>query len=433
MPFSFSKLFARAVWVKIHLYLALSVGLVFVLMGLTGSLGVYRDELDEWLNPELVIEQTGRPMLSLDKLVAAVRVAQPERYGVWTLELPRTGHGALLAWFDKPKETIGEPYAPLMVAVNPYTGEVISSRLWGHTFTTWVLDLHSRLQLNADGRNWVAVVAVMLLLSVGSGLYLWWPGWRRLPAAFWLRTDAGLMRWLFDLHRLLGVLSGGVLLLLAFTGLQLAYPPLLEALTASAGMGHGGDEGPNVHSSAVPNNRPVGLEEAVLVARGLFPSSDLRRVSTPLGETGTYRINLRQHSEINQHHPVTTLWVDRWSGQIRDVRNPVKFTAGQIFASWMWPVHTGEAFGETGRRLWFITGLMPLLLYIGGVYHWLYRRGVVKDRPLKFSLWRKKGWLVVVNLYAGLLAAWVRLRPLLFAKSVVLQAKLQALLAGLKN
>ncbi len=47
----------RATWLKVHLYLALSVGFLFALMGLTGSLSMYRVELDELLNPQLVIEQ----------------------------------------------------------------------------------------------------------------------------------------------------------------------------------------------------------------------------------------------------------------------------------------------------------------------------------------------------------------------------------------
>jgi len=169
--------------------------------------------------------------------------------------------------------------------------------------------------------------------------------------------------------------------LLAFTGFHLAYPPLIEALTASSGMGHG-DEGPNVRSTAIPNDRPISLTEAVLVARGPFSQSEVRRVSTPLGDTGTYRINLRQRNEINQHHPITTVWVDRWSGQIRDVRNPSKFTAAQTFTVWLWPLHTGEAFGELGRLIWFLVGLMPLILYISGIYYWLQRKGLVRDRPV---------------------------------------------------
>jgi len=253
------------------------------------------------------------------------------------------------------------------------------------------------------------------LISTASGLCLWWPGWAGLLGALAVRSDAGLMRWLFDLHRLLGLAGGGFLLLLAFTGFHLAYPPLLETLTASAGMGHGGDEGPNVHSSGVPNNRPVGLAEAVLVARGLFPSAEVRRISTPLGETGTYRINLRQRSEINQHHPMTTVWVDRWSGQIRDVRNPVQFSGGQLFTAWLWPLHTGEALGDNGRLLWFLVGLMPLLLYVSGVCHWLHRCGVIQDRALDFPGLRQKIYLGLERLWQLCRQGWRWLKPQLLA------------------
>ena len=398
MQVSITSLINRKLWVKVHMYLALSLGLLFVIIGVTGSLSVYRDALDELLNPELVISAQGE-MLSPDKILAAVKTAQPNRYGVWTLEMPRSAHGAVIAWFEKPRETVGEYYAPLLVAVNPYTAEVINSRFWGHTVTTWMLDLHTQLLLDGAGRQYVAALGVFLLVSVTSGLYLWWPSRSSWRQALTIRHDAGLMRFLFDAHKLLGVCSAGILILLAFTGFHLAYPPLLEALTASEGMGHG-DAGPNVRSTAVPNNRPVSLAEAVLVARGLFPSSEVRRITTPLGDSGTYRINLRQRHEINQHHPFTTVWIDRWSGQIRDVRNPVKFSGGQLFTVWLWPVHTGEAFGENGRLLWFFAGFTPLLLFASGTAHYLYRQGLLADRPLDVPGIKRQ-------LQAGLHAAYV--------------------------
>jgi uncharacterized iron-regulated membrane protein len=149
-------------------------------------------------------------------------------------------------------------------------------------------------------------------------------------------------------------------------------------------MGHG-DQGPAVRSTAIPNDRPISIEEAVLVARGLFPSSEVRRVTTPAGELGTYRINLRQKQELNQHHPFTSVWVDRWSGQIREVNNPSQFSAGQTFTTWQWPLHTGEAFGETGRLLAFLTGFTPLILWLSGLTHWLYRKDMIQDRTIDLT------------------------------------------------
>lgn len=388
---------ARKWWRICHVYLALGLGFAFALIGLTGSLSVYREELDSLFNPHLQLETTQDQALSLDKIIAAVRRANPDRHGAWTLELPREPNGAITAWFEKPKESVDAFYAPLMVSVNPYTAEILDGRFWGQTFCTWILDLHTHLQLGNTGRNAIAVLGCLLLTSVISGLYLWWPGWRRLKAAFSLRHDAGLMRFLFDLHRLLGLTSAGFLVLSALTGVHLAYPQLLETLTAASGMGHG-DAGPNVRSTAIPNERPVSLSEAIVVARGPFPSSEVRRITTPVGDLGTYRINLRQRNEINQHHPFTTVWVDRWSGQIRDVQNPTKFSAGQTLTTWLWPLHTGEAFGAGGRLLWFFVGLTPAILYVSGLMHWLFRHGFIADRPIDLRQSTKTACAVCIRL-----------------------------------
>jgi uncharacterized iron-regulated membrane protein len=390
MQFPLQRQLNRATWIKVHLYLALIAGFFFALMGLTGSISVYREELDQLLNPKLVIEQPMGKRQSLDKIIASVKAAHPDRYGSWTLEMPRSAHGMITAWYEKPRETFFELYAPLMVSVNPYTAEVVASRFWGQTVTTWLLDWHTQLNLGRFGWNAVGILGLLLMVSIGTGVYLWWPGLRGLWAALQVRYDAGMIRLAFDLHRLIGLLSASILMLLAFTGVQLSYPAILETLVGSSGMEHGGT-GRNIVSTAIPNKHPVALESAEFVARGPFPKAELRRVITPAGDSGVYRINLRQGSEINQRHPYTTVWVDRWSGQVKEVRDPSGFSSGETVTTWIWPMHTGEAFGTTGRFLWFVSGIGLFVLYVSGLLRWLHRRGMVKDRELDFSALRP--WL----------------------------------------
>lgn len=387
MQLPIQRLLNRTTWLKIHLYLALIAGFFFALMGLTGSISVYREELDELLNPKLVIEQPLGKRQSLDKIMAAVRSAHPTRYGSWTLEMPRSAHSMITVWYDKPSETFFELYAPLMVSVNPYTAEVVASRFWGQTASTWLLDLHTQLNLDGFGWNTVGILGLLLMLSIGSGVYLWWPGWRGMLDALRIRHNDGMIRLAFDLHRLIGLLSASILLLLAFTGFHLSYPEVLETLVGASGMEHG-ETGRNIISTAIPNNHPVGLESAEFVARGPFPKAELRRVTTPAGDSGIYRINLRQASEINRRHPYTTVWVDRWSGQVKEVRDPAGFSSGEVFATWIWPMHTGEAFGSTGRFIWFLSGIGLFILYISGLLHWLHRCGKIKDREVSFAALR---------------------------------------------
>ena len=274
MQFSTQGLLNRATWLKIHLYLALIVGFFFALMGLTGSISIYREGLDELLNPQLVISQPSGKRQSLDKIIAAVQTAHPNRYGSWTLEMPSSAHGMITVWYDKPRETFFELYAPLMVSVNPYTAEVVASRFWGRTATTWLLDLHTQLGLDSFGWNAVGVLGLLLMVSIGTGVYLWWPGLQGIralvpvgraapalpapapdglysgepctpslaiaaPAPGGLaaftpslairigRCQVDLMRLAFGLHRWIGLLSAPVLLVLAFTGFHLSYPAVL--------------------------------------------------------------------------------------------------------------------------------------------------------------------------------------------------------------
>lgn len=378
------NLLHRHLWLKAHRYLGLLLGPCLVVIGLSGSVGLYGDALDTWLNPELAIANPQGKSLSLDRIMAAVRAIHPQRHGSWTLELPRSADGMLTAWYENPEETRGRLYAPLMVSVNPYTAEIVASRFWGETAVSRLSDLHTQLRLGRTGWNWVGGLGFALMVSLVSGLWLWWPGRAELRKAFIPRADQGAGRFALDWHRLFGLAIALPLLALAFTGVNLAFPKLPEAVVGTSGMGHD-DEGPTVRSTAIPNDRPVGPEEAVLLARGPFPHAEVRRVTTPEGETGTYRVALRQPWEVNHRHPLTTVWVDQYSGQIREVRNPARFTAGESAITWLWPLHTGEAFGRSGRLIWFIAGLAPALLFLTGLLGWLIRHRWVRDVPVDFA------------------------------------------------
>lgn len=381
----------RQIWLKVHWYLAFAFGIAFCVMGLSGSLSIYGETLDRCLNWDLIVEKPSASYQSLDRIMTSIRATHPQRRGAWTLEMPRTPESMLTAWYENPSETAGRWYAPLMVSVDPYTAEVVASRFWGETAITWVRDLHTQLQLGRSGWKAVGWLGLALIVSIVSGFYLWWPGLTKLRGAFGWRHDLGIGRLFLDSHRLLGFFAGMALLILAFTGVNLTFPEVSEALVGASDMGHG-DDGPRLRSTAVPNDRPVGLDEAVLLARGPFPHAEVRRVSTPAGPTGTYRISLWQRSEINRLHPMTTVWVDQYSGQIRAVRNPLRFTTGETVLSWLWPLHTGEALGKWGRLVWFLAGLTPSLLFATGLLCWLVRRGWVRDLDVVLPSIREPLW-----------------------------------------
>lgn len=70
----------RKLWLKVHLYLGLFAGAVFVLAGLTGSLLAFESPLDEWLNLKLMtvpVDKENNRYLPLDTIVASGLKALP--------------------------------------------------------------------------------------------------------------------------------------------------------------------------------------------------------------------------------------------------------------------------------------------------------------------------------------------------------------------
>lgn len=374
----------REFFFKVHLYLALSVGVFWVLIGLSGSLCVYHEQIDEWLNPRLVVNHPLEKYQSLDKIFAAVQSAHPDRNSSWTIEMPRTRSGMVTAWYQRPRETFFEWYAPLMVTVDPYTAEVVANRFWGQTLMTWLVDLHTQLAMGQFGVQLVGILGLLLTISVVAGCYWWWSGLKGLATLLLLRHRLGVVQFAMDLHRLLGWVSAIILLLLSITGTLLSFPAMLELIAGSSTMSHGAADR-TILSTAVPNNRPVNLAAAEFVARSVFPRAELSRIITPVGNNGVYQINFRQKDEVNQRHPYSTVWVDRWSGQIREVSDPFDFTVGEKIVEWLWPIHTGEAIGRVGRLIWFSAGLVLLLLFLSGLVKWLHRLGRFNDRALDLS------------------------------------------------
>ena len=392
---SLSTLKVRSSWLKIHRFLALSIGLLLALLGLTGSLSMLGEGLDHLLNPSLRIEAKGQTPLSLDLLMSGIQKAHPDLKGSWTLELPRTKEDPVTAFFERPPESFGKLYAPLMVAVNPFTGEILTSRLWGETFRTWLVDLHSQLQAGLMGQRVVGGLGFILILSLTSGIILWWPNRSLWRSAFAIRTNQGLNRFLLDLHRWLGLLGFPILFVLAFTGFLLVFEGPLESILGITGMAHG-EKGPAIKSSGQGStHRPVSLDEAILLARGPFPKSEVRLLTTPEGPEGSYRITFKQRGEVNDRHPMTAVWVDQYSGQIREVRNALRFSEAETFLTALWPLHTGEIWGGWGHTLYFLSGLLLPLLYLSGLTRWLIGKEAITDRALDLSA--LTSWLQTVK------------------------------------
>ena len=217
---------ARKIWLNIHLWLRLTAGLVLALIGLTGSLLALYGPL---MQMELGYRVEGSPPAhaDIDGWIAAAHRTYPEiganrfRY--------RSG---FCAGGKQGSECgrCGPDGRYLTIIVNPSSGLPLNKFYWDDTYTAeGFLKFHTRLSSSmALAREAIAWLAVVMLVSLVTGLYLWWPRNRNWRVAFTLKRGARGRRRLLDLHNLFAVYLYVPLFVIAFTGVYFAKPHWIE-------------------------------------------------------------------------------------------------------------------------------------------------------------------------------------------------------------
>lgn len=371
----------RGLWLKLHLILALVLGVLFAILGLTGSSNVFYYELREWSLPKPAKELT-QSALPLDAILQNVKSQHPQRHGGWSLLL--TGYGAqyLLVEYPRPEETREKLFAPLEILIDPYTGQIADQRFWGQSIPSMLYELHAALMLGELGKDvgkmaskFVCGSGAALFLSCLSGLYLWWPRNGKFKPALTVKRKASPKRLCYDLHKTFGFYGAPILLVLAFTGFSFAYSDALRPIVKQfSPVAENHLRPPQVKSEHPSDRAPLTIAQAVAVADKVFPNAELRMVNTPDGPDGVFMVAKRQPGEANRKRPRSKVWIDQYSGKVLAVQDPNRFTAGETFFNLLWPLHDGQAFGLPGRILWCIAGFIPLALYVTGIIRWLQKR-----------------------------------------------------------
>ena len=241
----------------LHQWTGLSLGLIFVLLGLSGSWLAFYPELDQLLHPEQVAAP-GAGAIPLAPVVAALRAAEPGRPGPWRIELPRWEGAPIGARYYHPAETRERHFAPLMLTLDPHSLRLSRKYFWGEDPSTWIYDLHYTLLLGDLGRTLLGGVAGLLLLLLLSGLLLWWPRPGRWRGALSIKAGAVWKRRIYDWHVKPGVYTLVLMLPLTLTGLMLVVPHWFAPLIEGLGPVSRNDQAPAPATGFVPGGRRPG-------------------------------------------------------------------------------------------------------------------------------------------------------------------------------
>jgi uncharacterized iron-regulated membrane protein len=362
----------RRYLLKVHLYLALSLGGAFALLGLTGSFLVFYPEIDRGLNPELVNQSAVQSPPTVQAWFDHLHTQFPERKGAWRVEIPRSTDQVVFARYLKPEETDPNVFAPMVVALDPNSGAVLNARMWGDYLVTWVYDLHYSLLMGKSGTVLVSLLGMALLVSVVLGVYLWLPrGKHRFVKAI-PKVRTGSKKAIYDMHSYTGAYGAVLLLLMVVTGVGLATPQWVEPVMNLFSVRM---EKQTVYSAVpMPGTKRITADQAVSAGLAVFPTAKLRWIEAPIKVEDVYVLRLQQPNEPSQRFPKTFVWIDQFSGEVLANRDALKVSSGDVFFDWLHPLHNGEAFGLTGRILAFVSGLLPLALLLTGWIRWRQKR-----------------------------------------------------------
>ncbi|KJK25681.1 membrane protein [Burkholderiaceae bacterium 16] len=370
----------RVVIVKIHLYIGLTLGLLFVMLGLTGTAIAWRDELDGLLNPGLLTASAEVPLpvapatvqAATDKLQADPRYGRPG-----LLMLPSTPHEVFVAWYPLKGADAGRSR---QVMVDPVTLAVKGERVWGEPglsrplLMPTLFQVHHYLLSGETGRTILGIAGMLLLVLVICGVAMWWPKLkpRAVLHAFRITHGGSWSRFNYSLHRAGGIFAAPVLATMAFSGWYLDLPKWVTPLVA--GVTTVTPPGKPASAPAPAGTPPLGAAQAVSAAQALYPAAQVTRVSFPRKAGDPFEVRVRQPGEVRQGSGATRIWLDAHTGKGLGVRDPMAAPAGDTFLNWMYPLHTGEAFGLPGRVFISVFGLVPLLFAVTGVLIWWKRR-----------------------------------------------------------
>ena len=230
------KTWLRRVIFQVHLWTGLALGLYVLVLSLTGSVLVYRLEIDQFLaSPRAPLDEKATPMTA-DQLRAAAVRANPG----WTVTAVHEGSYRARQGRGRTRRP-PDPTASIVVErdgqrkerlFNPYTGADLGPGFTqGQSALLRLVSLHDDLLLGRpDGTRANGALSLAFTLIVLTGAVVWWPGIARWKRGLGVRVTAGWKRVNWDLHSALGFWLLAFMMMWGVSGWYLGMPDPLTDL-----------------------------------------------------------------------------------------------------------------------------------------------------------------------------------------------------------
>lgn len=379
------KRIAHNFFYNAHKIIGLFLGLVFVLIGLSGSILAFREDIDERLNYSLmrVASPPNASFKIISEIYSSAIQAIPKDAKVERLMMPRHKNAAAILTYIVETDDLDSFFYE--VFINPYTAKVTGQRLKIHgedQFSQPIIQIlmafHWTLLLGANNAYLIGFIGIFFFFSIFAGLYLWWLKNKNWRLGLTIKWQASSERITYDLHKNIGFYGAAFLIIMTATGAAMIFKPVTQKVTSLFSTVSGE---PNFgKSKPSAQHEPIHITQAIVIANRVFKDGKIFSISLPNSPTGVFIVGKMLDSEPNKSRTYRNVSIDQYSGEILQIQDPDNFTAGEKLFEWLFPVHTGEIFGEYGRPVLLLIGLLPLALFTTGLMRWRQKRHSRKIR-----------------------------------------------------
>jgi uncharacterized iron-regulated membrane protein len=334
---------------KLHLWVAFVAAAFVIILGVTGSLMAFEDQLDRVTHPHTSYVTPQAYALPLVELGAAVQKAFPKDRIV------------TFALSTDPAVSYLVGTTNNAVAINQYTGEILGLRN-DTPLMAYVHQFHLRLLAGKTG-NWiVSWMGVAMLFLLITGLYLWWPQKRAT-----IKWDATSWRFWFDVHSATGIFTFVFLFLLTVTGVVIGFEeittPMFHKMAGSQPVKQDFKAAPHA-----PDAKPITPDQALDVARAAIPGATPMIVSLP-GARGLYRIALRFPEDLTPGGRSRVV-LDAYTGAVLQAESSRTTASGTRMVNLNRAMHTGDIFGMPSKAVVSLASLFAVLQVASGLVMW---------------------------------------------------------------
>ncbi len=342
---------------QLHLWLSVPLGLIVVLMCLSGAVLLFERDFGHIGQAE--VESEGRQPLPLDSIMSSADAylkGKNKIVGVTTYPDSNHAYKVLLA---KP--------AMAAIWVDQYTGEVIGKYERAEIFKV-ASTAHRRLFSKSKaegaygaktGKLIIGISTIGLLLIIITGFIMWWPKKGHWHDKFRISTKNGSYKLWYDIHCVGGVVSSVVLIICILTGLTWSFGWYKKSFYSVLGS-----EVAKSSSHKTPAENYSAWETAY---RTLATENNDKEIRMYQGEADIVI------SGIGNQQALNTYLFDTNTGEINHDEKYADKARSNHIKGWIYTLHVGSWLGWISRVLYLLCVIIGAILPITGYYLWIKR------------------------------------------------------------